>query len=233
MKFVFLSLLLLPTVNSDAIANPTETPQPTAQVGNAAACAPGVYLLDGPVETSMPIKIAESFTQRRKVDGLISFAISGGIAKMSIKTILPGVGAQTKSMNRRPRFRFCYEIAPIGLPSSVGGGSAYLGSKKASASPNEYRLIRFAVKKSDREFLLSKGGLTGNSGPNASDISRFSVVEEGPGQFLVTPETELGIGQYGFFRGTFDLSTNNAQAAKQGEQVFDFAIEAVPNSSLK
>ena len=104
-------------------------------------CQAGVYLLEkGGSSSAGYVSIAESLMQHRKVTGMIGFALTGGLAGMKIKSVLPGALAKVRTIQKRPEFRFCFE-RPAASDDSAQSGSTYVGQSKAAFSPGDFRLF--------------------------------------------------------------------------------------------
>ncbi|MFO1239467.1 MAG: hypothetical protein U1E64_03855 [Sphingomonadaceae bacterium] len=188
-------------------------------------CQAGVYLLEkGGSSSAGYVSIAESLMQHRKVTGMIGFALTGGLAGMKIKSVLPGALAKVRTIQKRPEFRFCFE-RPAASDDSAQSGSTYVGQSKAAFSPGDFRLVRFEKAKDQRELAVSKSHFGGMSGALSDSSIRFVIVEESPGVFRVTPNEDLTPGEYGFFHGVGN-GYPNPRERNPVERVFDFAVES-------
>ena len=111
--------------------------------------AAGVYLLADWLPQPKMVGIDTITSNQTKTGGFLGYALTGGIASMSFKAVVPGASAKVDSTKSRPTFYFYFDQA------SRGGSSAVFNAG-AVTSPNEFSLVRFAVKDDRREAKVGK-----------------------------------------------------------------------------
>jgi hypothetical protein len=184
-------------VAAPAVAPPMSAPAAAV----APACAPGIYVEAGDPAAPQLIPITPAPIESRKVSNLGGFMLTGGISGLKVKSVLPGPHASSQLATRRPVFHFCFE--PVQSLAPDGQGSAYVGTAQAATNPADFRLVQFQSKKDQRELALAKSTMFRGVKTTLADATyRFDSVEVAPGQFRVTLEYDLPVGEYGFVRGT-------------------------------
>lgn len=181
-----------------------------ASVGALAARRPaGIYLVSG----GQLIRIDFNVSGQTRTGGMLGTMMTGGIAAMSIKTILQGESARVKTSERTPTFYFY-------LPE--GANQANLSSFEAQStnpsSPNEFSLIRLTRKNGSREARVGRANIGGvKSGVMDKDRVDFQYDEVRPGVFSVRPSTMLTPGEYSFVM----IGAGGAKLAR----FFDFSVQ--------
>lgn len=183
--------------------------------------ATGIYMLQSWLPTPKMQAINVTTSNQTKTGGFFGYAMTGGLASMSFKSVVPGASARTASDLPRPTFYFYFDQAR-------GGGNSAVWTAGAVTSPNEFSLVRFEVKKENREAKVGKFNIGGaKAGVMDKDRIPFTFVEITPGVFEVRPDQPLANGEYGFLVQTSTgggpgIAGNGAMAAK----IFDFRIAA-------
>ena len=137
-----------------------------------------------------------------------------GIAKMKWKAVVRGAHANVKSSDSNIVFYFYFEEANAGLSHASFGGTT---------TPNEFTLIRFDVKKDERETVVMKANAFGaSSGTDEKADTGFTFTKLRPGMYKVVPTTPLKPGEYCFLSGS-GVGVYGAGAAG-ANRLFDFGV---------
>lgn len=181
--------------------------------------ATGIYMLQDWLPTPRMLAINVTTSNQTKTGGFFGYALTGGLASMSFKSVVPGTTARTVSDLSRPTFYFYFDQAR-------NGGSSAVWTAGAVTSPNEFTLVRFEVKKENREAKVGKFNIGGaKAGVMDKDRIPFSFDEISPGVFEVKPEQPLPNGEYGFLVQTSTGSGPGlAGAGAMAAKIFDFKI---------
>ena len=184
----------------------------------------GIYLLSNWTAEPKMLVIDATTSNQTKTGGFLGYALTGGIASVSFKTVVPNANARVVTQNPRPTFYFYFDQA--GRSLSNGGGSAFWVAG-AVTSPNEFSLVRFDVKNDRREAKVGKFNIGGaKAGVMDKDRIPFTYTTIAPGVYEVRPDNELAGGEYGFIYsastggGGVGISGMGAQTSK----IFDFSI---------
>lgn len=177
----------------------------------------GVYLIDK--SAGQLARIDPTMSSQAKTGGLFGYALTMGIASMSVKVAIAGDTARVVARSGIPSFYFFFDAsnpATVNLSSSWAAGSA-----QTVTSPSEFTLIRLTEKKGRREARVGSLNIGGaKTGVMDSDRIAFDYEMVRPGVFRVTPKQSLISGQYGFIYALSGGGTNGAMTAR----IFDFAI---------
>lgn len=181
--------------------------------------ATGIYMLQDWLAAPKMQAINVTTSNQTKTGGFFGYALTGGLASMSFKSVVPGPSARTVSDVSQPTFYFYFDQAR-------SGGSSAVWTAGAVTSPTEFSLVRFDVKKNNREAKVGKFNIGGaKAGVMDKDRIPFSYTEISPGVFQVRPELPLENGEYGFLVQT---STGGgpgiAGAGAMAAKIFDFKI---------
>lgn len=185
----------------------------------------GVYLLADWLEEPKMWVIDATTSNQTKTGGFLGYALTGGLAPMSFKTVIPNSEARIKTTVVRPTFYFYFDQADASL-STRGGGSFWMAG--AVTSPAEFSLVKFKVKKNQREAKVGQFNIGGaKSGVMEKDQIGFDYERIAPGVFKVTPQTDLLPGEYGFIysSSTGGGGVGMAGVGAQTSRIFDFSIE--------
>ena len=126
------------------------------------------------------------------------------------RLVLPDEQSRVAIKNHRPVFYFYFlagdeNVSDFGTPNSI-----------AAQSPDEFSLVRFKVKKNEREVGIGKISVySSRRGIDPKDAIRFDATEIGPSAFKVVVDRDLDAGEYAFVL----TGANNAA------RVYDFTIQ--------
>jgi hypothetical protein len=162
-------------------------------------------------------------SNQTKTGGFLGYALTGGIASMSFKTIVPKAHARIVSERPRPVFYFYFDQSARSLS---GGGASSIWLAGAVTSPSEFSLVRFNVKQDRREAKVGKFNIGGaKAGVMDEDRIPFSYTAVSPGVFEVKPDVDLPAGEYGFL---YSVSTGGgvglAGVGAMTSKIFDFSV---------
>lgn len=177
----------------------------------------GVYLLDN--STSKMVRIDPIVTNQAKTGGILGYALTGGIASLSVKASVQNVTARTHASEVRPTFYFFFDESN---PSATSAAATWASGTAATiTSPSEFTLVKLTPKKDHREARVGSANIGGmKSGVMDKDRLAFDYKLVRPGVFSVQPTTDLGKGEYGFL---YSLSGGGGQGAMTA-RIFDFSI---------
>ena len=191
--------------------------------------ASGVYLMSASAGKPAMIRLDPTSSAQTKNTGGFASALTYGIAKRKVKTVLSNPTARTQTKDLRPAFYFYFDQSGSSL--SQGGQSnpfaAMMGQSQPVTSPNEFTLVRFDVKGVNREIgvgQLNIGGLK----TGVMDKARipFTYDELATGVFKVTPTIDLPAGEYGFLYASSGGGSMMAMYGMGGQtsKIFDFGV---------
>jgi hypothetical protein len=192
--------------------------------------ASGVYMMSSVQGQAKMIRLDPTSSAQTKNTGGIASALTYGIAKRKVKTVLSNPTARTQTAQLRPAFYFYFDQSGSSL--SQGGQSnpfaAMIGQSQPVTSPNEFTLVRFDVKGVNREIgvgQLNIGGLK----TGVMDKARipFTYEELASGVFKVTPTIDLPAGEYGFLYASSGGGSIMAMYGMGGQtsKIFDFGVQ--------
>lgn len=192
----------------------------------------GVYLLADWLPEPKMIGIDATTSNQTKTGGMFGYILTGGIASVNFKTVIPNKAARAKSEIYRPTFYFYFDQSQRNLSEAGTNGFWNAG---AVTSPNEFSLVRFEVKKDSREAKVGKFNIGGaKSGVMDKDRISFSYEAIAPGVFKVTPDADLPGGEYGFL---YSVNSGGgpgmASAGATTARIFDFSIPVPPKPDKK
>jgi hypothetical protein len=177
----------------------------------------GVYLID--TAANQLARIEPTMSNQAKTGGIFGYALTAGIASMSVKVSIGGQFARINSRTGKPEFYFFFDAsnpATSNLSSSWAAGSA-----QTVTSPSEFTLIRLMEKKGRREARVGSMNIAGaKSGVMDKDRIAFDYAMVRPGVYKITSQQPLQPGQYGFIYALSGTGTAGAMTAR----IFDFAI---------
>ena len=184
----------------------------------------GVYLIDTPANRLD--RIDPTMSSQAKTGGIWGYALTGGIASMSVKVAIAGDAARITSPTGMPSFYFFFDesnAATSNLASSWASGSA-----QTVTSPGEFTLIKLMPKKGRREARVGSMNIAGaKTGVMDHDRIPFDYQMVRPGVYKITPKQALQAGQYGFIYALSGSGTKGAMTAR----IFDFSVPAVAVAS--
>lgn len=200
---------LVPTLTAAAMSltdiNPA-TPHPS-----------GLYLIDEPANRLD--RIDPTISNQAKTGGIFGYALTGGIASMSVKVAISGDAARVVAPSAAPSFYFFFDASnpqTANLTSSWAAGSA-----QAVSSPSEFTLIRLMQKSGRREARVGSMNIAGaKTGVMDHDRIPFDYQMVREGVYKVTLKQSLPAGQYGFIYALTGGGAGGAMTAR----IFDFAV---------
>lgn len=174
----------------------------------------GIYLLKGSGESAKMHRIDPTSSSQTKTGGLFGYALTGGIASMSMKVSVPGATSRAQTSSK-PYFYFFFDQAAEGAAASSFLGSTYLGS-----SPAEFNLISLKSKRNSREAKIGKVNI-GGAKMGIMDEDRIPIEYElvRAGVYQVKAASPLKPGEYAFL-----YSIAGGQAGAAGARIFDFSV---------
>lgn len=174
----------------------------------------GIYLLQGFGENARMFRIDATSSSQMKTGGILGYALTSGIAPLSMKVSVPGATARARA-STRPYFYFFFDQAAEGAAANTFLGSTYLGS-----SPAEFNLIRFKAKPDRREAKVGSVSLGGTK-MGIMDKDRVPIEYEivRPGVYKVKAAEPLEPGEYAFL-----YSIAGGQGGAAGSRIFDFSV---------
>lgn len=182
---------------------------------------PGLYLVDAIGGSGKMTRINPTNSNQAKTGGIIGYALTGGIASMSVKAAIPGDSARVQTNSSRPVFYAYFdESVPRDLQSN-GSSQWASGIGTTTSSPSEVTLVRFMEKKGRREARVGSMNIAGaKTGVMDKDQLAFDSEMVAPGIFRVQPREALPPGEYGFIQSLTGANQNGAMTAR----VFDFGV---------
>lgn len=192
----------------------TDSPDP--KVPHAA----GAYVLRTGVPARMSRLDAVTASQAR-TGGILGYALTAGIASMSVRSVIPNESSRMMVPETRPVFFFFFDESNPSLPASAAWGA---GTAAPVTSPAGFSLIRLERKEGRREARIGRVNITGAKfGVMDKDRIDFDYEEIRAGVFKVTPKAAMAPGEYGFI---YSVAAGTAGAG--ASRVFDFTIR--PNA---
>jgi hypothetical protein len=191
----------------------------------------GVYLLQETLDPSRMERLNPVTANQTKTGGFLGYALTSGIASMSMKSVIPGGSARITTADTTPVFYFYFDEANPSLSGGAQTSAWLLGPASPVTSPNEFSLVRLTVKKDRREVRVGSFNIAGaKSGVMDKDRIAFTYDQVAPGVFRVTPSEPLPPGQYGFI---YSVTAGGAGpgiggAGAMTARMFDFGISGPP-----
>ena len=183
---------------------------------------PGVYMFSAK-DNRMTRMMATSSNQA-KTGGILGYALTMGIASMSIKATIPGKSARISTGNSRPVFYLFFDES---VPRAMQGNGASIwmsGAGNVTSSPAELSLVRFTEKPAAREARVGSMNIAGaKQGVMDKDQIGFESEMVRPGLFKVIPTADLKPGQYGFIQALTGGNVSGGGGAMTA-RVFDFGV---------
>lgn len=177
---------------------------------------PGLYVLQGEGPAAKMAKMNFTVSSQAKTGGLLGYALTGGIASMSVKVAVQNETSPVK-VGGSPRFYFFFDGT-----SAEGAASTWAsGANTFVNSPAEFTLVQLTKKEGRREARVGSMNLAGaKSGVMDKDRLAFRSNEIRPGVYEVTPSAPLKPGEYGFIFSLAGANTGGAMTAR----IFDFTV---------
>lgn len=184
----------------------------------------GVYMLQSDPAPGHMARIDPTTSNQTKSGGFLGYALTGGIASMSFKAVIPNAQARVFTAITRPTFYFYFDQANASLSNGAGFNGMF-GQGAAVTSPSEFTLVRFDAKEGRREAKVGKFNITGvKTGVMDKDRIAFEYDQVSPGVFRVSPSGDLAPGEYGFLYSTGGGGVGMMGAGNMTARVFDFSI---------
>ena len=183
---------------------------------------PGVYMFS--TKDNRMTRMMATSSNQAKTGGILGYALTMGIASMSIKATIPGKAARISTGNSRPVFYLFFDES---VPRAMQGNGASIwmsGAGNVTTSPSELSLVRFMEKPAAREARVGSMNIAGaKQGVMDKDQIAFESEMVRPGLFKVTPSTDLKPGQYGFIQALTGGNVSGGGGAMTA-RVFDFGV---------
>lgn len=178
----------------------------------------GVYLLQGEAEAPRMQRIDATMSNQAKTGGFLGYALTGGIASMSVKASIQNPTARVKTTQSTPIFYFFFDESNPGVQSTSAWAA---GSAATVTAPSEFTLIQLMIKKDRREARVGSMNIGGaKTGVMDKDRLTFDYSLVRPGVYKVVPVKPLDRGEYGFIFSIAGGGSGGALTAK----VFDFSV---------
>lgn len=176
----------------------------------------GVYFAS-PDGGQKMVVMQPTVSSQAKTGGIFGYALTGGLASMSIKAAIPGSTA-TLTTSKTPTFYFFFDDSNPGTATQT---SAWLaGSASVVKSPSEFSLVQLMEKKGRREARVGSANIAGaKTGIMDKDRIEFTYEQVRQGVFKVAPKQPLEPGQYGFV-----YSVAGAAGGALTARVYDFGV---------
>ncbi len=179
----------------------------------------GLYLIDTP--GNRLDRIDPTVSNQAKTGGIFGYALTMGIASMSVKVAISGESARVVAASGSPSFYMFFDASN---PQTANISSSWAaGSAQTVVSPSEFTLIRLAQKDGRREARVGSMNIGGaKTGVMDHDRIPFDYQMVREGVYKVTLKAPLEPGQYGFIYALTGGGTNGAMSAR----IFDFSVPA-------
>ncbi|NIJ19901.1 hypothetical protein FHS95_001570 [Sphingomonas naasensis] len=176
----------------------------------------GLYMLVDDPSGGKMTRIDATVSNQAKTGGMFGYALTGGIASMSVKASIQNETARVASQTATPHFYFFFDES-----NGVGTGAWTAGTAATIVSPNEMTLIKLSRKKGRREARVGSVNIGGaKTGVMDKDRLGFNYEMVRPGVFKVTPTAPLAAGEYGFIYSINGGGGGGALTAR----IFDFSV---------
>ena len=183
---------------------------------------PGVYMF-GTAENRMTRMMATSSNQA-KTGGILGYALTGGIASLTVKAAIPGKSAKIQSTTSRPIFYLFFDESVPRAMQTAANSIWTGGNGNITTSPAELSLVKFVQKSAAREARVGSVNIAGaKQGVMDKDQVAFDVDLVRPGVFKVVPKFDLAAGEYGFIQALAGGNVSGGGGAMTA-RVFDFGI---------
>lgn len=183
---------------------------------------PGVYMF-GAKDNRMTRMMATSSNQA-KTGGILGYALTMGIASMSIKAAIPGKSAKIQTSSPRPVFYLYFDESVPRAMQTSSNSVWNSGNGNVTTSPAELSLVKFMEKAAAREARVGSLNIAGaKQGVMDQDQVAFDAELVRPGVFKVTPKGDLQPGEYGFIQALTGGNVSGGGGAMTA-RVFDFGI---------
>jgi hypothetical protein len=175
----------------------------------------GFYVLQDSAPVRMQ-RMEATVTNQAKTGGILGYALTGGIASMSVKAAIQNETSRVP-VGSMPKFYFF-----SGEASGDNAGAWASGLNTVVNSPAELTLVRLMKKDGRREARVGSMNIGGaKSGVMDKDRIAFVHTAVRPGVFLVQPQTALPAGEYGFI---YSLAGSGGTGGAMTARIFDFTV---------
>lgn len=183
----------------------------------------GIYMLRDWTESKRMLVLDPTTSNQTKSGGFLAYALTGGLASMNFKTVVPNAHARVTSSRTRPTFYFYFDQTSRSLS---GGATNTFWAAGTVTSPNEFSLVKFKVKDDRREAKVGSFNIGGaKSGVMDEDRIPFGYSIIAPGVYEVRPDLDLKPGEYGFlYSATTGGGVGLAGVGAMTSRIFDFSI---------
>lgn len=177
----------------------------------------GLYLID--TAANRLDRIDPTVSNQAKTGGIFGYALTMGIASMSVKVAISGEAARAIASSGHPSFYFFFDASNPQTANISSSWSA--GSAQTVLSPSEFTLIKLMQKNGRREARVGSMNIGGaKTGVMDHDRIPFDYQMVREGVYKVTLKQPLEAGQYGFIYALSGGGTGGAMTAR----IFDFSI---------
>ena len=202
-----------PGLNQNAVGDPND---PLTQHDS------GIYILVQNRDGAKMIALERTAYQGAKIGGILTSAMTYGIAKMKVKAVIPGKKASLRISDASPVFYFYFDDKAASL------GASSFGAQNIS-NPNQFALIRLNVDKASRSTeIVSFSMWGGSSGSNEKAIVGYKSERLRPGLYKITLNEAMKAGEYCFVAasGVAAATTPYAAGAATAHELFDFGRDS-------
>lgn len=183
------------------------------------AHAAGVYLLSDWDGAAKMKRIDATVSNQAKTGGILGYALTSGIASMSIKASIQNETARTQARASKPVFFFFFDESNPNINQQ--SGTWLSGTAATTTSPNEFTLVRLTAKSGRREARVGSMNIGGaKTGVMDKDRIQFDYELVRPGVYKASPTADLLPGEYGFIHSMTGGGTAGAMTAR----IFDFSV---------
>jgi len=160
-------------------------------------------------------RMEPTVTNQAKTGGLFGYALTGGLASMSVKAAIQN---QTSRVPVTGSSRFYFFAASSNGDDSGAWAS---GTNTVVNSPAELTLIRLTAKDGRREARVGSMNIGGaKTGVMDKDRIAFTHTAVRPGVYVIEPNAPLPAGEYGFIYSLAGGGAGGAMTAR----IFDFTV---------
>lgn len=191
----------------------------------------GIYLHDTAGGASRLQRIDPTASAQTKHAGRLASALTLGMASQKLVTVLPNRVARIRVSSGTPAFYFYFDRSDSSLSSAGQSGPWGMtpGAQQTPiTSPNEFAMIRFDVKRNNREVIMLSENIVGAQA-GVMDKARvgFTYEDVAPGIFKVTPIEPLPPGEYAFVYATAGSGNMMSMYGMGGQspRIFDFGVD--------
>jgi hypothetical protein len=174
----------------------------------------GLYALHSDAPARMQ-KMEPTVSNQAKTGGILGYALTGGIASMSVKAAIQQETSRVPVLSQPQFFFFSAES------NGDDGGAWASGTNTVVSSPAELTLVRLMKKSGRREARVGSMNIGGaKTGVMDKDRLEFSHKLVRPGVYQIEILKPLAPGEYGFIYSLSGGGANGAMTAR----IFDFTV---------